>query len=241
MILSVLTIRMSKLFSETEVAGFEFVNISRSHSAEKLSGVKDKIELAKIKQLNHWDPVFEGRGVWSMGSDLYGDDFVLTTPNGTSIPVEYKLTIRTFHDQVHFRNIPVQEYCTLSHEQFKRYKSGGDNKHFLLERCIVNFDEDTKVGKHNCLAYRYAKTQPEQQWDYLIFRSNDLRSWRPNKDYWLSATNEGEVLVVFRKDIIKNGQNLLKHISRASELGVLLSYEHDKINSSESLDPIFWT
>jgi len=232
---------MSKLFSETEVAGFEFVNISRSHSAEKLSGVKDKIELAKIKQLNHWDPVFDGRGVWSMGSDLYGDDFVLTTPNGTSIPVEYKLTIRTFHDQVHFRNIPVQQYCTLSHDQFKRYKSDVGNKHFLLERCIVNFDEETKVGKHNCLAYSFAKKPPEQQWDYLIFRSDDLRSRRPNKDYWLSATNEGEVLVVFRKDIIKNGQNLLKHISRASELGVLLSYEHDKINSSESLDPIFWT
>lgn len=231
---------MYKLFSESEVSDFEFVNISRSHSSEKLSGVKNKIESAKIKQLNHWDPVFEGRGVWSMGSDLYGDDFVLTTPNGTNIPVEYKLTIRTFHDLVHFRNIPVQEYCTLSHEQFKRYKSGVDNKHFLLERCIVNYDEETKVGKHNCLAYSFAKNPPEQQWDYLIFRSNDLRNWRPNKDYWLSATNEGEVLVVFRKDIIENGQNLLKHISKASEIGVLLSKEHDKIDRSENMDTILW-
>jgi hypothetical protein len=232
---------MSKLFSETEVAGFEFVNISRSHSAEKLRGVKDKIELAKIKQLNHWDPVFEGRGVWLIGSDIYGDDFVLTLPNGKVIRVEYKLTIRTFHDQVHFRNIPVGEYCTLSNNQFKRYKNGEDNKHFLMERCIVNFDEETKVGKHNCLAYSFAKTPPEQQWDYLIFRSEDLRNWRPNKDYWLSATNEGEELVVFRKDIIEKRQNLTKHIREASEKGVLLSNDRDKIDSSESMDSIFWT
>ena len=232
---------MKNFFNESEVSEFEFVNIATSHSAAKLTGVKNIIESAKVRQLNHWDPVFEGRGIWSNSSDLYGDDFVWEKPNGTTIPVEYKLTIRTFHDPIHFRHLPIQEYCTLSNDQFKRYKQGEDNKHFFIERCVINFDESTKVGRHNCLAYSIAKKPPEQQWDYLMFQTTDLSNWRPNKDYWLSVTKDGEELVVFRKDIIEKRRNLVKHINKASERGVLLTKEYDETNSSKNMDSVFWS
>ena len=235
---------MNKLFAPKDVDEFERIITSESGSNPKKNGFKDVIEPAKVKALNYADPVLKDVGIWKLNQQSkFVDDLVLMICGEEKRSVEYKISIKTFHDPINYFHVPIEDYIVFSKKQFERYKME-PNKTIFFERLISNFDPSTEVGSHNLKAYRFAGKSPWAQWDYLFFQTSDFVNWKQDIDYWEVPIkgDQKNVMYVVNKNRAPNRINLVEHLKDADNYGVLLSRYHGttKTNSRKTLDELHW-
>ncbi len=144
-------------------------------------------------------------------------------PAGINIDLDWKLFVTTFNDPTCYRDVPVDQYVSMSWKQFYRYKDEQPTEWLWLERNITNFDTSTFAGNRNTKAFCYANVEKKESWAYGGFRGDMIGNWQEGKDYFNSQLINGsrEDVVVFRFDSLPIYKNLTEFILTAREKGVL--------------------
>ena len=188
-----------------------------SNSKAKKEFFKEVVEPAKVAAVKTFDPVLKAHNLEINDEDIFGDDLNFVRADGSKIPIEYKLQLKTFHDPVW--NISAVDYCLFKYDQFFRYQE--NDTPILYERLISNFDETSYLGRKNLRAFDFSGEAPKLSWNYLLFWPGDLKGWQEGSDYFFSITPAGEKLIVFSKDKTRR-KNLDKDLKKSYNIGVNL-------------------
>ena len=189
-----------------------------SNLKSKKEFFKDVVEPAKVAAVQTFDPILKPLSLELNSEDIFGDDLFYVRPGGSKISIEYKLQLKTFHDPIW--HIPASEYCLFKFDQFYRYRE--KDTPILYERLIVNFDENSSLGRKNLKAFDFSGEAPRLSWEYLLFWAGDLKEWQEGRDYFFSITPSGEKLIVFSKNKARR-KNLDKHLKEAYNKSVNLA------------------
>jgi len=188
-----------------------------SNSKVKKEFFKEVVEPAKVAAVKTFDPLLKPFNLELNNEDIFGDDLNFVRSDGSKIPIEYKLQLKTFHDPVW--QIPASEYCLFKYDQFYRYQE--NDTPILYERLVTSFDETSSLGRKNLKAFDFSGEAPALSWNYLLFWPGDLKEWREGEEYFFSITPQGEKLIVFSKDKTRR-KNLDKDLKKVYNIGVNL-------------------
>ena len=71
-----------------------------SNSRDKKDFFKDVVEPAKVAAVQTYDPLLKPFNLEVNSEDIFGDDLNYVRADGSKIPIEYKLQLKTFNDPI---------------------------------------------------------------------------------------------------------------------------------------------
>lgn len=197
----------------------------RSNSPEKKAYYKKFLEPLKSICTRIWDPFFLSGSISTIKDDDFGPDFRFKyfPELDLTVDLDWKLFVTTFCDPHWGESVPVDQYVSMSHKQFYKFKDEKPQEWVWIERNITSFDPETFAGNRNAQVFSFANLEQKESWGYGAFCGDSIQHWNFKEHYFHSQLINGseENVVVFRFDSLPIQKDFTELIPLAREKGVL--------------------